>query len=155
MALNRSAPNPVSASRQSGFGLIEVLISLLVLAIGLLGLASLQSTALTMNSEARNRSQGIFLIDDIAERVRANRTNLASYAIAAGDLPECESDFAVTNEGDVADDDVSEWKNSLACLLPNGNGSVVINGQAMTVNVTWDAITGNAEDGAVIMEIGI
>lgn len=155
MVLSRSAAKfQGSISRQAGFSLIEILVALLVLAIGLLGMASLQSTALTMNSEARNRSQGIFLIEDISERARANRPNLASYAVSAGDAPACDPEAFIKNEG-VATDDVTEWKNSLACLLPNGNGSVVISGQTMTVQVTWDANTDNADNGTVTMEIEI
>lgn len=135
---------------QKGFGLVEVLVSLLILAVGLLGLGSLQSTGLTMTSEARNRSQAVFLAEDLFERARANRSNLSAYNTDAADDPECETDFAISNAG-VAADDLAEWRNALACLLPNGNGSVDVNGNQVTVQVTWDANSGNADDGSLTM----
>lgn len=127
---------------ESGFGMLEVLISLLILAIGLLGLASLQTTTLAQTTEVRNRSQAILLADDLLERIRSNRGNLASYVVAAGNLPECDSGFSIANNG-VAADDLNEWKNSLACLLPGGNGSVAVNDSEVTVEVVWSGGAGS------------
>lgn len=142
---------PVFPKRESGFGMIEVLVSLLVLAIGLLGLASLQTTGLAQTSEVRNRSQAILLADDMLERIRSNRDNIASYAVAEGNLPACTPDFAIANNG-VAANDISEWKNSLACLLPAGNGLVQINNHVVTVQVVWEDNTGGNNDGSLTME---
>ncbi|GGY79555.1 hypothetical protein GCM10007071_28810 [Marinobacter zhanjiangensis] len=141
---------PDMSHRHAGFGLIEVLISLLILAVGLLGLGSLQSTGLTMTSEARNRSQAIFLADDIFERARANRSNLAAYQVDALNDPDCNENFSIDNAG-VAADDLAEWQNSLACLLPNGTGSVNVADSTVTVQVTWDANSGNDDDGSLTM----
>jgi len=137
--------------RNAGFGMIEILVALVVLAIGLLGLASLQTTGLTQSSETRNRSQAILLADDMFERIRANRTNINSYAVAAGAAPTCNSTYKVAN-ADVVADDIAEWKNSLACLLPGGNGTVQINGRVATVSITWNTNTGSSSDGSVSME---
>jgi len=60
--------------RQSGFTLVEVLVALVVLAIGLLGLASLQMMSLKFNSDAYLRTQATALAYDIADRMRANNT---------------------------------------------------------------------------------
>ncbi len=57
-----------------GFSLIEVLIALVVLAIGLLGLATLQMTSLQFNSDAYTRSQSTVLAYDIIDRMRSNLT---------------------------------------------------------------------------------
>ncbi|HTN34686.1 MAG TPA: type IV pilus modification protein PilV, partial [Marinobacter sp.] len=119
--------------------------------IGLLGLASLQTTGLAQTSEIRNRTQAILLIDDMFERIRANRTDIASYAVAAGTAPACDKDYAISNTS-VATDDVAEWQNSLGCLLPGGNGVVTINNRVVTVGVTWATNTGSTDDGTVTME---
>ncbi len=58
----------------TGFTLIEVLIAMLVLAVGLLGLAGLQATSLRNNQSAYNRSQATQLAYDLADRMRANFT---------------------------------------------------------------------------------
>ena len=102
-----------SMKGNAGFGMIEILVSLLVLAIGLLGLASLQTTGLTQSSETRNRSQAILLADDMFERIRANRDSINSYAVAApGTAPTCNSAYKVANTS-VVTDDIAEWQNSL------------------------------------------
>lgn len=128
----------LSGHRQSGFGLIEVLVAVLILSIGLLGMASLQTTGLKQTTEGRNRSQAVLLAHDMLERVRANRPALASYDVAAGNAPTCNKSYAIDNSASVNANDEGEWKNALACLLPEGNGSVVVNGQRVTITVTWN-----------------
>ncbi len=68
-----------------GFSLIEVLIALVVLAIGLLGLATLQMTSLQFNSDAYLRSQATVLAYDVADRMRSNMTGViaGNYTVAA------------------------------------------------------------------------
>lgn len=72
--------------RQRGFYLLEVLVSLLVLAIGLLGIAALQAQGLRNNHDAYTRSQATMLAYDIIDRMRANRANVAQYAQDPGGI---------------------------------------------------------------------
>ena len=58
--------------KNTGFTLIEVLIAMIVLAVGLLGLAGLQATSLRNNQSAYNRIKATQLAYDIADRMRAN-----------------------------------------------------------------------------------
>jgi len=58
----------------NGFTLLEVMISLLILSIGLLGIAALQANSLKTNHGAYQRTQAIFLAYDMMDRLRANRT---------------------------------------------------------------------------------
>lgn len=142
-----------SMKSNAGFGLIEILVSLLILAIGLLGLASLQATILTQNTEARNRSQAILLADDMFERIRANRNSVASYAVPAVNAPACNKSYQITN-ADVAADDIAEWQNSLACLLPEGSGTVQVdtNGEVVSIDISWSTNTDDTDDGTLTME---
>lgn len=57
--------------KQTGFTLIEILVTVIVLSIGLLGLAGLQATSFKFNSTAYQRSQATSLAYDIADRIRA------------------------------------------------------------------------------------
>lgn len=66
-------------SRQQGVGLIEVLISVLIVSFGLLALAGLQARSLQSQFEAFQRSQAIVLLEDITQRMQANPANAASY----------------------------------------------------------------------------
>lgn len=66
-------------SSQNGVGLIEILVALLVLAIGILGFVALQYRAVEATSEAINRVQAMNIARDMAERIRANRDGFAAY----------------------------------------------------------------------------
>lgn len=65
--------------RNAGFSLLEVLITLFIVAIGVLGLAGLQGRALMAEIEAMSRGQAQLLVNDLAERINANNANIASY----------------------------------------------------------------------------
>src|SRR5690606_22885225 len=79
-----SAPPAV----QKGAGLLEVLIAIVIIAIGLLGLAGLQTVSLQLNQGALVRSQASNLAYDITERIRANWSDAAAYNIGIDDEPE-------------------------------------------------------------------
>ena len=68
--------------RIAGFSLIEVLVALVILSVGLLGLAALQAEGLRGSSTAKFRFHAVRLMGDIADRMRANEAGLADYAVA-------------------------------------------------------------------------
>ncbi|MCJ8161401.1 type IV pilus modification protein PilV [Acinetobacter zhairhuonensis] len=72
-------------SSQKGVGLIEILVALLVLAIGILGFIALQYRAVEATSEAINRVQAMNIARDMAERIRANRDGFATYKSQTSD----------------------------------------------------------------------
>jgi len=115
----------------NGFTMVELLVAVLVLSIGLLGLAGLQAAGLRNNQSAYLRSQATILAYDVADRMRANHVaaDAGAYNIALG---------AAGGGGSVAADDLLEWKNNMAALLPSGDGSVTNNGGNFTVLVQWD-----------------
>ncbi|QEP43335.1 type IV pilus modification protein PilV [Ectothiorhodospiraceae bacterium BW-2] len=117
--------------QQAGFGLIEVLITALILATGLLGLASLQAESLRANHSASLRSQASYFSYDIIDRMRANRQQALNgqYDIALGVVP---------TGGSVAEVDLLEWKMALAATLPLGDGAVERSGSQVTVTIQWD-----------------
>lgn len=158
MAMVNPRPNcsgfPGTISAQHGFGLIEILVALLILAIGLLGMASLQTKGMQMTTGTQARTQAILLADDLIERARANRQNLAQYAVNSGNPPNCDTGFSIDN-ANVAADDLDEWRNALACLLPGGDGDVDVNGDVVTVLVTWTVREENddEDDGELELEV--
>ena len=91
-----------------GFSLIEVLVTILILTVGLLGLAGLQSRALTSQMEAYQRSQALILLKDMAERINANRSDAASYVTTLGTGAVCPA-AGLT----VASVDLNEWCEAL------------------------------------------
>lgn len=139
---------------QRGFGLIEVLIAVLVLAIGLLGMASLQATGMQMITGSLSRSQAVLLADDLIERARANRANVASYAIADV-APDCDPDHHFnTVGGSVAGRDVADWQNNVGCLLPGGKAVVTVNDRFMTIEVRWE-VRSSPDDDSIRVEADI
>jgi len=149
-------PPRLPGARQKGFGLIEVLVALLILAVGLLGMASLQTASLQQTTGSQTRTQAILLAKDIVERIRANRPNRASYALAGQAAVACNTGFAITNGG-VAADDLNEWRNALGCLLPGGNGEIAVNGDVVTVDITWsprEQVAG-LDEGELTLEVAL
>ena len=65
--------------QQSGFTMIEVLVTIAILVIGLLGLAALQTLTQLSELEAYQRSQAVVLVRDLADRMNGNKANLNSY----------------------------------------------------------------------------
>ena len=76
---------PFTAHRQHGTSLIEVLVAMVVLAIGLLGLVGLQARLQVLQMESYQRAQALMLLHDMATRIESNRNAAATY-ITAGSL---------------------------------------------------------------------
>lgn len=67
---------------QRGASMVEVLVTLVIIAFGLLGMAGLQMRLQVSEMESYQRSQALLLLNDMASRISTNRTNAASYVVA-------------------------------------------------------------------------
>ncbi len=133
--------NPTRQQRQQGFTLIEVLIAVLVLSIGLLGLAGLQTVSLKMSHGSYLRVQATNLAYEIADSMRANRGNAASYpGTFATSCTTLTYASAYASGTAIAAADLAVWRHRLACLLPSGRGTIAVaTGSTLaTITVTWD-----------------
>jgi len=83
--------------RQSGFSLLEILITMLILTIGLLGLAGLQVMAQRAGQESFQRAQAMVLLGDIVDRINTNRAAAACYAVTTN--PTTGTPYLGTNAG--------------------------------------------------------
>lgn len=127
--------------KSSGFTLLEVVIAAAILAIGLLGLASLQAVSLKNSNNSMIRAQAVNLAYSIVDAIRANSGSASAYdGTAMEEDTVCnQSDGIVNISGNsVASQDISAWRVGLACALPLGTGSIDINGSTVTVTVRWD-----------------
>ncbi len=138
--------------RARGFTLIEALVALLVLSIGLLGVAALQLSSLRSNHSSSLRSQATLLAYDIVDRMRANQSAATNgaYDVAVGATP---------TTGTVAGDDLDRWKQNLTNTLPSGDGAVSRTGAGaatkFTVTVQWDDSRGVEAALSFVMETQI
>lgn len=100
--------------RDRGFSLVEVLVTIVILAIGLLGLAGLQVRAVTAQMESYQRSQALVLVKDMADRIETNRKNAAAYITATPRGTGFNSSDVLTCSGLAGSNlDLCEWHNSL------------------------------------------
>jgi type IV pilus assembly protein PilV len=116
-------------TKQSGFTMVEVLVALVVLTIGLLGIAALYLNSLQSGRTAIYRTQAVTLAADLADRIRMNRTAQAAYGSVFADaevvVGACDTTGGCS-DADLAATDLSRWKATIAQLLPNGQGQVAV-----------------------------
>ncbi|MBK8507293.1 MAG: type IV pilus modification protein PilV [Candidatus Competibacteraceae bacterium] len=106
------------SQRAAGFTLLEILVAILILSIGLLGLASLQASGLRSNHSGYLRSKATIFAYEMADRLRANRATAiaGNYNIVfSADPP---SGTAIQNV------DRRDWLTALAASLPSGDGKI-------------------------------
>lgn len=142
---------------QSGTTLIEVLITVVLMSIGLLGLAGLQVMSVQNSNSSGERFEATTLARDILERMRANRSQAltGNYNLALGANPA---------GGGLAFADLDDWKSALA-VLPEGDGSVdvdvnlVTNTATATIVVDWtdasDDNQGDSREMSVTLRAGL
>lgn len=143
-------------SAQAGMTLIEVLVSVLILGIALLGAAAIQLNALRYTDSSALSSQASFIAYDMMDRIRANvignavangTTNvLSTYALA-------NLAAAPTASNDVRSQDLADFKTNVVALnqggTGGGNSSIVVDGQEVRITVIWnDTRAQAAEDQA-------
>lgn len=119
--------------KQSGFSMIETLVTLVILAFGLLGLAGLHTVSLKNNQMSQWRAQATMYGYDIIDRMRSNcgsaHAGLYNISLTA----------STPSASDIVSVDIAAWRNGLATML-SGTGSVSVdsgNRQA-TIVIQWD-----------------
>jgi type IV pilus assembly protein PilV len=113
--------------KQRGLTLIEVLVSIFILSVGLLGLAAMQLQSLKYAQGSQWRTHANFLAYDIVERVRANRINADKYVVTNGQ--------PIATGNTLPKKDVDEWLDQLRENIPGGTGSVSWDGGSRTLTV--------------------
>lgn len=120
-----------TSHKQSGAGLIEVLVTVLILATSLLAMGALQNRSLQFNHSAYLRSQANVLAYDILDRMRINRESVDGY-----DGYDFGDDAPVGNT--LAARDLQEWLNRLERTLPGGEGDIECDANRQcTISLRW------------------
>ncbi|OUS06711.1 type IV pilus modification protein PilV [Gammaproteobacteria bacterium 42_54_T18] len=149
----------ISIKLQRGFSLIEVLITLLIVAIGLMGTATMQLTGLNSNQSAYLRSQASILVYDMADRMRANAASAIAgdydgfkFKASKSELEGLVSGNCTATAGGCSGDgqsatDKYEWAQNImgagseSALLPGAIGEISMDENGFsTVSISWQEL---------------
>ena len=129
---------------QQGVTLIEAMIALLVISVGLLGIASLQITAMSQNASSLNHSQAVWFAYNMSDRIRANTAaqfnNYNGIDTSIGYTQDCMTLNCSDAQMVVAD--AADWE-TMVETLPAGQGIITSSpdallGTVLQVTVMWD-----------------
>ncbi len=128
-ASNHQVNSAPSLGYTRGFTIIEVAIAMLVLSVGLLGVAGLQATGMHATYESHQRSVAMTQARDLADRMRANPSGMRAGEYlrsipTALPSPDCESSGSTCNAAQLASSDLYKWGQLNEKLLPSGQGTV-------------------------------
>ncbi len=136
-------------ARSAGFSIVEALVALVVLSVGMLGIAALYVESLRAGRSAVYHTQAVNLAADMADRIRANRAAGAAWTLTATASPTvqgCVDGGVNCNPGQLAQDDQARWRDSISAQLPGDgagtpNGTIAVNTGLVpnqyTITVTW------------------
>jgi type IV pilus assembly protein PilV len=141
---------PVLArARQRGISMVEALVALVVIAVGMLGIAGLYLSSLQASRSAKLRSYAVELASSIADRIRSNRDAGPAYSTDAyGGEPasqDCDAEKRCT-PAELAQDDLAHWIDDIRAALPGADavtGTVVVtdrnrpDSDNYVISVTW------------------
>lgn len=122
--------NFTGGNRQRGVGLLEVMISVLILAVGMLGIAAMQSITLKNAGASAYRTQATLQVYSMMDIIRANRNNLSAY----------NTNIYADGPGDGTPGTLAGWLDGLkVTVAPDAKGQVVCNADTMicSVGVQW------------------
>jgi type IV pilus assembly protein PilV len=132
---------------QAGFTLIEVLIAATVLAVGLLGAGALLAQSLKASVHALQRGQAVFLIADLAERIRSDAAAASAFALDDATVLPAPSATCMSPDScavaDVAAVELYRWQQALLASLPDARASIEVapatapNVYVVTIAVSW------------------
>ncbi len=139
-------------AHESGFSMIETLITVIVVAIGLLGIAGLQITSSAYSEASLQRSHAATLARELFERMRLNPAEAKAGNYNIGELPSidtnCRGASTDCTAAQMMEHDLRVWSRGVRLLLPNGAAVITTgadNGQDpvdVTITISWDQSRG-------------
>jgi len=138
----RVIKNPTIAT-QTGASLVEILVTVIISMIGLLGLAALQNTSIKMSYDSYVRSQANFLAYDLIDRIRANKDAGEGAYVIDDDAALAQKDCYANDNCSVTDMltfDLYNWRNQARELLPDAKVRVTYDAsqQLYSMVINWD-----------------
>ena len=126
--------------RMQGFNLVEVLIALIIMSVGMLGIAGLYVHSMQAGRTSLFRHHAVTLAGDVADRIRANPRALGAYALAGADN-NCVSGGINCTPAAMAANDIFLWQQQAVDTLPTGAVAIVFNNALVPptyqITVSW------------------
>ena len=126
--------------RNDGFTLVEVLIALIILSVGMLGIAGLYVHSMQAGRTSLFRHHAVTLAGDVSDRIRANPRAGPAYALAGADN-NCVAGGVDCTPAQLAANDIFLWDQQAADTLPNGTVTVVFDNAVVPptyeIRVQW------------------
>jgi type IV pilus assembly protein PilV len=138
-----------TSDRQRGFSLVEVLITLVIMSVGMLGIAGLYVQSMQAGRTSMFRHHAVTLAGDVADRIRANPTADIAYAAAVGVDNGCVLGGVDCSPTQMAANDILLWKDQAADTLPGGDVLIVHTAEAGLVPTTYQITVSWTEPGQV------
>lgn len=140
--------NRITHTRQTGFTLVEAMVSLVVLAVGMLGIAALYIEGLRSGHMSVSYTNAVTLASDMADRIRANSTGINNYVGAgvgngvAGANNNCVNGVVDCTPAQMAGDDLFWWYEDVKNLMPVGRSASIVVANIppvdqYTITMTW------------------
>ncbi len=134
--------------KQRGFSLVEVLIALVIMSVGMLGIAGLYVQSMQAGRTSMLRHHAVTLAGDVADRIRANPRAGVAYE-GPGLDGSCVSGVADCDEVAMAGHDILLWQQQAANSLPAGEVGVTFddsgNPPTYTIAITWSEPGANVQ----------
>lgn len=135
--------------RQSGFSLVEVLITLVIMSVGMLGIAGLYVQSMQAGRTSMFRHHAVTLAGDVADRIRANPTADIAYTAPVGVNNNCVLGGVDCTPTQMAANDILLWKDQAANTLPGGDVTIIHTPEAGLVPPTYQITVSWTEPGQV------
>ena len=130
----------ITPHQYRGFTLVEVLIALIIMSIGMLGIAGLYVHSMKAGSTSLFRHHAVTLAGDIADRIRANPRAGGAYALRGANY-NCVGGGIDCTPAEMAANDIFLWDQQAATTLPNGAVDIVFNNGVIPptyqITVSW------------------
>ena len=148
-----------ATNRHKGFSLVEVLIALVIMSVGMLGIAGLYVQSLQAGRTSMLRHNAVTLAGDVADRIRANPRAGVIYQDSDGEDKNCVDNGTDCDESEMAEHDIFLWKAQAGATLPGGDVTITFDDVAFpneyTINVNWTEPEGPLEYEIKIPVLGI
>jgi type IV pilus assembly protein PilV len=135
--------------RSSGFSLVEVMIALVIMSVGMLGIAGLYVQSLQAGRTSMFRHNAVTLAGDVADRIRANPTAAIAYIDPVGANNNCVLGGIDCSPAQMAANDILLWKAQASGSLPGGDVTIVFAAAAGAVPPTYLITVSWTEPGEV------